>query len=729
MHSPTHRALGALGALGGLLAAFAAPAAAAPRSTSAALALQQGAQATDSAKAVRDSSLTRELERVVIVGARAARAGYTASHSLSALRTDTPLRDTPQSVTVLTQQVIADQAMLGMADVVRYVPGISMGQGEGHRDAPTIRGQSSTADFFVDGVRVDAQYYRDVYNVERIEALKGANAMAFGRGGGGGVLNRVTKMAEWTPTRQLTLSGGAYDHKRAMLDVGQGLGGRVAARLNGMFERSGGFRDAARLERSGVNPTATFLLGGATALRVAYEHVRDERNVDRGMPSWRGSPAGVGIATFFGNPGLNASTNRVHAAQAAFEHRTDRGLTIRNRTHVADYDKFYQNTFPSGTVDSSGTQVSLAAYSNATQRRNVFNQTDLTAAIATGALRHTLLLGAEVGRQRTRNFRETGFFDDSLTSVRVSIAAPTVATPVSFRQSATDADNAATTRVAAVYAQDQVAIGSHVQLIGGVRYERFDIAFDNHRNDQRLEREDAMVSPRAGVVVKPVEPLSIYGSYGVSLLPISGDQFSSLTVTTQTLEPERFTNREVGVKWDVLPGLALSGAAYAVERTNTAAPDPLDPTRTVQTGSQRTRGVELGAAGRLTSRWQVAAGYAAQRATITSTTTAAREGADVALVPRHAFSVWNRYQVLGALGVGLGLVRQSEMFAAVDNSVTLPGFTRVDGALFAKLGAHLRAQVNVENVLDRDYYPTSHGNNNIMPGAPRTLRLSVTTEF
>ena len=714
----------------GIVVALTMPAQASGATTARAALQQQGVTAADSAARLRDSSLTRELERVVIIGARAARAGYTATHSLSAMRTDTPLRDTPQSVTVLTQQVIADQAMLGMADVVRYVPGVSMGQGEGHRDAPTIRGQSSTADFFVDGVRDDAQYYRDLYNVERVEALKGANAMTFGRGGGGGVLNRVTKAAEWSPTRQLTLAGGAYDHKRATLDVGQGLSGRIAARMNGMFERSGGFRDAARLERSGVNPTATFLLGGATALRIGYEHVRDDRVVDRGMPSWRGLPAArAGITSFFGNPSLNPSTNRVHSAQAAFEHRAAHGITLRNRTHFADYDKFYQNTFPSGMVDSAGATVTLGAYSNATQRRNLFNQTDVTATVATGVLRHTLLVGAEVGRQTTSNFRETGYFDDSLTSLRVSVAAPSVGTPVSFRQSASDADNAATTRVAAAYLQDQVAIGAHVQLIGGVRYERFQIAFDNHRNDEHLERNDAMVSPRAGVVVKPVEPLSLYGSYGVSFLPSSGDQFSSLTVTTRTLEPERFTNREVGVKWDVRRDLALTGAAYALERTNTAAPDPLEPTRTVQTGSQRTRGIELGAAGRLTSRWQVAAGYAAQRATITSTTTAAREGADVALVPRHAVSLWNRLQVHRAFGVGLGVVRQSKMFAAVDNSVTLPGFTRVDGALFTHLGAHLRAQLNVENLRDRRYYATSHGNNNIMPGAPRTLRLSLTTMF
>jgi catecholate siderophore receptor len=236
-----------------------------------------------------------------------------------------------------------------------------------------------------------------------------------------------------------------------------------------------------------------------------------------------------------------------------------------------------------------------------------------------------------------------------------------------------------------------------------------------------------MVSPRAGLVLKPVQPLSLYGSYSVSYLPSSGDQFSSLTATTQTLEPERFTNREVGAKWDVRPSFALTAALYRLDRTNTSAPDATDPRVTVQTGAQRTHGWELGMAGNVTSRWQVLAGFARQDAEITSTTSAAKEGQRVPLVPERTFSLWNRVQLHRAVGVGLGVVSQTEMFAAIDNAVTLPGFTRADAALFIRLGSLATAQVNVENVLDETYYPTSHGNNNIMPGASRTVRFSLST--
>ena len=662
---------------------------------------------------------------LVVVGQRSR--AYAATRTTTATRTDTPLRDTPQAVSVVTNRVVADQAMQGMADVVRYVPGISMGQGEGHRDAPTIRGNSSTADFFVDGLRDDAQYFRDLYNVERVEALKGPNAMIFGRGGGGGVINRVTKDAQWAPTREVTLAGGSYDHRRATLDLGQGLGSAVAGRVTGVWEDSRGFRDAAELRRYGVNPTVAVALGSRTTLRGGFEYFSDERTVDRGVPSFQGRPLETDRSTFFGNPDLSFSTMEARSAGLTLEHATPGGLTLRNRARWASYDKFYQNSFAGGAVNAAGVLVNLSAYNNATDRANLLNQTDLTYAARTGALRHTLLLGAELGRQETENFRETGYYDGTATSSPVAVLDPTVGTSITFRQSASDADNRSTATVAAAYVQDQVELSAHWQLVAGLRFDRFAVDFHNNRTDQELDRTDDLVSPRAGLVFKPVEAASLYGSYTVSYLPSSGDQFSSLSATTETLEPERFANVELGAKWDVLTGLSLTVAGYRLDRSNSAAPDPADATRTIQTGSQRTEGVELGAAGNLTADWEIVGGAAFQRAEITRTTAAAAAGKRVALVPERTLSLWNRYQLFPALGVGVGVVHQTEMYAAIDNSVTLPGFTRADGALFLRLGPLLSAQVNVENLFDELYYGTSHGNNNIMPGAPRTVRVSVTT--
>jgi catecholate siderophore receptor len=671
----------------------------------------------------RPEASTPALTPVVVTADATRRARYTAPRTTTATRTDAQIRDVPQAITVLGRDLIADQSMQSMADVVRYVPGVSMGQGEGHRDAPTIRGQSSTADFFADGVRDDAQYFRDLYNIDRVEALKGPNAMVFGRGGGGGVINRVTKEAQWLRTRSFTLEGGSFEHRRATLDVGDRVGKSVAARLNGMIEDSRQFRDATGLERHGINPTATFL-AGATMVKVGYEYFADRRTVNRGIPSFQGAPSGADIETFFGDPNASRSRLVMHAAGAMIE-RAWSGLTLRNRSRVVRYDKFYQNVFP-GAVNAAGTEVSLSAYNNATDRRSLFNQTDLTYTVRTGRVRQTFLVGAELSRQRSDNYRTTGYFDGTSTSILVPFASPTVSRPVEFRQNAPDANNRVDANVAAVYAQNQIEIGSHWQAIVGVRYDDFDLDFHDNRGTADLKRDDEMVSPRVGLVFKPVQPVSIYGAYSISHLPGSGDQFASLTPTTHALEPEGFTNRELGLKWDVRPDLSLTAAWYRLDRTNTAAPDPTSTTRLVQTGRQRSNGHEIGLVGNFTAAWQVAAGYAAQEATIVSRTSAAAEGATVPLVPRQTFSVWNRYQLVPRLGAGFGVVHQTRMFAAIDNTVTLPGFTRVDAAAFVTLRESLRAQLNVENLLDERYYPTSHGNNNIAPGAPRTLRFSLT---
>jgi len=370
--------------------------------------------------------------------------------------------------------------------------------------------------------------------------------------------------------------------------------------------------------------------------------------------------------------------------------------------------------------------VTLSAYSNATDRRNLFNQTDVIYAVATGPVRQTLLVGAEFGHQATDNFRRTGFFDDSAATLVVPFATPRATAPATFRQSATDADAQSVVGLAAVYAQDQLALGERWQAVAGVRFDRFDLRYDDRRSGRELRRRDEMFSPRAGLVFKPLEPLSLYGSYSISYLPSSGDQFSSLSTSTVTLEPERFTNRELGLKWEPRHDLSLTGAFYRLDRTNTSAPDPNDPALLVQTGRQRTTGYELGVSGNLTSAWQIAGGYAAQRATIVSRTVASPAGATSPLVPHASLSLWNRYQLTRRFGAGVGVIHQGDMYAAINNEVTLPGFTRLDAAAYLRLSDDVRLQLNVENLLDERYYATSHGNNNIMPGASRTLRVSVT---
>ncbi len=645
----------------------------------------------------------------------------------TATKTPTPIRDVPQSITVVSHELMADQLMTSIGDVVRYVPGITSHQGENNRDQVIIRGNSTSADFFVNGVRDDVQYFRDVYNIDRIEALKGPNAMIFGRGGAGGVVNRVQKEAVFQPVRAVSLQGGMYGNRRLTADFDQPVSNTVAVRVNGMFEHSDSFRDQVGLERYGISPTITIVPTSQTRVVFSYEYLDDSRTADRGITSSAGAPASVDTSLYYGNPDDSHVNLGVNLGSAAIEQRW-RAATIRNRTVFAGYDRFYQNYVP-GAASADRRLVALSAYNNATERTNVFNQTDLVVPVTTGQLRHTLLFGAEFGRQWTDNFRNTGFFNNTTTSVQVPFDAPTISIPVTYRQSATDADNHVRARVASAYAQDQVELSRHVQLLGGLRFDQFDLAHHNNRNGETLTRLDNLVSPRAGVVLKPVTPLSVYGSYSVSYLPSAGDQFSSLTAITQQMKPEQFTNYEVGAKWDLLSGLSFATAVYRLDRTNTRSTDPNDPTRIVQTGSQRTNGYEFGVDGRVTRAWRIAGGYAYQDAFVTSATAAAKTGAEVAQVPHHTFSLWNNYQVHPRLSAALGVIFRSDMFAAIDNAVVLPTYTRIDAAAFVPLTKRARLQVNVENLFDRKYFANADNNTNISPGYPRTIRVALTTAF
>jgi catecholate siderophore receptor len=655
--------------------------------------------------------------------------GYQATATTTAMKTPTALRDVPQSVTVVTKDLIKDQLMMSVSDVVRYVPGIASHQGENNRDQIVVRGNNSSADFFLDGVRDDVQYYRDLYNVDRLEALKGPNAMIFGRGGGGGVLNRVTKQAGPQPIREFTLQGGGFQNKRFTTDLDQPLGDKAFFRVNGMVESSDSFRSSVDLDRYAVNPTVTLAPAARTKVFLGYEFLHDGRVADRGIPSFQGRPLDTDISTYFGNPDNSRVRATVNLASAAVEHRTVNGLVIRNRTLVGDYDRSYQNFVP-GAVSADRTSAALTAYNNATSRLNLFNQTDVVSTLSTGGFRHTLLAGAEFGRQLTDNFRNTGFFNNTAPSITVPLASTIITTPVTFRQSATDADNHLRTNVAAVYAQDQLELTRAVQLVGGLRFDRFDLSYHNNRTGDTLTRPDNLVSPRAGVVVKPVTPLSVYSSFSVSYLPSSGDQFSSLTTVTQQVKPEQFTNYEVGAKWDLRPELSLTSAVYRLDRTNTRSTDPNDPTRIVQTGAQRTNGYEIEVNGRVMPAWKIAGGYTYQDAFVTSGTAAgAVAGATVGLVPHHTFALWNQYQFHPRLAAALGLYRRSDMYAAIDDTVTLPGYLRADAAAFFTLTRSLRLQGNVENVFDKRYFANADSNTNISPGFPRTLRVALNARF
>ncbi|MDZ5636434.1 TonB-dependent siderophore receptor [Janthinobacterium sp. GMG1] len=658
--------------------------------------------------------------------------GYRRASSAAASRNDTALRDTPQAVSVVSAALIRDQDMRSLADAMRYMPGVGTAAGEGNRDTAVMRGNSSTSDFYLDGMRDDVQYYRDFYNIERVEAIKGPNAMVFGRGGGGGVINRATKQPQWTNDGEASVSLGAWRNRRAALDVQQVFGTEVAMRVNAMAENSDSFRQGVNVRRSAINPVLVWRLSPRTSVVASYEHFRDDRVTDRGLPSYRGRPFETDPSTFFGIAGSSPSWAYIDALGVTLEHDLGGGASVRNRMRLADYDKLYQNAFP-GPVSADGENVTVLAYNSATQRSNLFNQTDVEWTVDSGGVRHRLTAGLELGRQTTDNLRNTGYFTtlgDNVTHISLPTSHPVTDLPVTFRPSATDADNHGVADTAAIYLQDQLRFSSRWQAVAGVRYERFAVDFVNNRTDARIARTDTPWSPRVALIYQPVPALSLYASVSQSFLPRAGEQLASLTPSNAVFEPERFRNAELGAKWEVTPLLSASAAVYRLERSNVAVTDPIDTTRAMLVDGQRSEGLELDVNGKVQAGWSIAGGYAWQRAVLTATQAAtAVEGATVAHVPRHSLSLWNRYDFSPAWGAGLGLIARSAVYASVSNTVVLPGFTRVDGAVYFKPHGHFQLQLNVENLFNKKYYASAHSNDNIAPGSPRALRMTALWRF
>jgi catecholate siderophore receptor len=673
--------------------------------------------------------------------ARTGQVGYITHSVSSATKTNTALLNVPQSVTVLTKEFIRDQAFTSIGEATRYVPGVIYHQGESNRDDLVIRGQRSNADFYTNGIRDDVQYYRDFYNLQRLEFLKGPNAMIFGRGGGGGIVNRVLKEADGTTIREVTVGGNSYPGARITTDIGQAVNENVAFRFNAMYENTQSYRDFVNLDRWAVNPTVTFAPNDTTAVKLSYEHLHDRRTTDRGIPSqirpgglFPRYPYETSPSTFFGNPNLNYALADVDIGNAVVEHDFENGLTVRNATQVANYDKFYQNIYPGGTdagaVNVAGTSSNLAAYNNETDRQNFFNQTDFTYRFGTGPIRHTVVFGAEGGVQKGLNFRQDGFFNGVSSTISVDPRNPTSYVPVTFRNIPTGANNNYRLNLAAAYVQDQVEITRYLELIGGVRFDHFDLESRDRRSLIELGRIDDLVSPRAGVVLKPLDNLSVYGSYSVSYLPSSGDQFGALTPGLVIAAPEKFVNKEVGLKYDIVPSLQFTTALYELDRTNQRLPDPNNPGFFILNGATKTRGFESALTGYVTDAWQITGGYAYTDARIVSATSATIvAGNRVGLVPFNTFSLWNRYQFTPMWAAALGVIHYSNFFASSDDTVLIPEFTRVDAAIYFRLNETWRAQLNIENLLDRKYYATADGNNNITPGSPRVFRLSATANF
>ena len=651
----------------------------------------------------------------------------------SATKTDTRIRDIPQSISVITEEQIKDQSLLGLTDAIKYSPGVMAGQGEGNRDSVWFRGNQSTSDLFVDGVRDDVQYYRDLYNIDRVEVLMGPNGMIFGRGGVGGVINRVTKEAHWENKNELRMQGGTYDHKRSSIDFNSGINETLAVRINAMIEDSGSFRQGVESEKKAINPTFTFKPSDKTKIVVGMEYFYDKRTNDRGIPSvsngLQSRPFSTSRSTFFGNASQSPNEAIVKNGYAIIDHTFDNGMSVKNTTRFSDYDKYYQNVYANSSVQANGT-LTIDGYYDNTQRQNFFNQTDLIYNFKTGSVSHKLLTGLEIGLQENQNYRIVNSGTDPTPLASNPFALLTFNSSRS-RNTSTDISNQA------IYLQDQIYLNEQFQIIAGLRYDKFKTKFnDNVTTSNSANVNDQFISPRVGLVYKPIEPVSLYTNYSLSYLPRTGEQLTSLTSSIKSFDPEKFTNIEAGIKYDLLQSFSISSSIYRLERSKIAITDPSSPTNTIIVDGQVTKGFELGVAGKLFDSYSMYGGYTYQDAEITKNQGTGdaqiTSGTPLGHVPKHTFSLWNKYEMNETWSAALGVISRSDMFAATPTTsiaVKLPGYARLDAAIYANINKQTKLQLNIENLLDKTYYQSAHNNNNIMYGYPLTARATLTYTF
>lgn len=678
------------------------------------------------------------LEEIIVQGK------FLSIDKIDSVKTPTPIINVPQSLSIVSEEQIRDQAFVSLGDVIRYTPGVAISQGEGHRDAIIIRGIQTTADFFVDGIRDDVQYYRPLYNVEQIEVLRGPNALLFGRGGGGGVVNRVQKKARLG--EQFTLLDAAIDSfggYSGTIDSNFDTGDRVGLRLIGFYQQLENHRDFFEGETWAVNPTMTFRFSEATTGTLSYEYINDDRTVDRGVPSQHVAngpdvPLRGFQDTFFGSPDENYTTLEANILRARLDHEFSEALRGNLSLQYADYDKLYQNLYPSDkVVVTNGTfdEVELDGYRDPTERENLIIQGNLVGEFETGKIGHTLLAGIELGDQDTINARQDNVWaDNGDDQLVVPFTDPLVLPAFSFDRLVRDRESQV--RFQSVYLQDQITLTDNFKLLLGLRYDRFDIdvldkleAADGDDIDGNFSRTDEEVTPRYGFIYKPAENVSIYASYSETFLPRSGDQFLTLDLTSENTRPQFFENRELGVKWDLRPDLSFTAAVFDLDRESYTSVDPQDPDQLVVIEGSSISGVELQLSGNLTERWSLIGGYSYLDGEVDRVDDSGNAGNRTRQTPEHMFSIWNEFEVTDRLGFGLGLTYQDSYFTTEDNSVEVPSYTRVDAAAFYLVNDSMRLQLNIENLLDETYFPDAHSNNNITTGRPLNARLALLMTF
>ncbi|HEX6043523.1 MAG TPA: TonB-dependent siderophore receptor [Pyrinomonadaceae bacterium] len=645
-----------------------------------------------------------------------------------------PLLDTPQTITVISKEVIEEQGATTLRDVLRNVPGLTITAGEGGNPAGdnlTLRGFSARNDIFVDGVRDLSPQSRDPFNLEQVDVVKGPGSAYTGRGSTGGSINLMNKTPGLRRSFGGTLDFGTDRTRRATADVNIPIGDTLSLRMNLLAHHSGvAGRDVVKFDRWGVAPSLTWGMGKPTRFTVSYYKLKQNNISDYGIPwvpatnnvlvEYRDRPAPVPRATFYGLRNRDFEKLNSDLATLKFEHDFNDGLSLRNQLRFANSTRDSIAT-PPRFASNNSTDINREMRSWQTDDKIWDNQTDFIARFTTADVEHALVTGVDITRET--NIRHTRTAPNMLTTL--FNPNPDDVYPGTITVSAIVGDVTANSQ--ALYAFDTAKLGSKWELNGGLRWDRFD-ADGITTTGAPVSRVDRMLSVRAGAVFKPLPQGAVYASYGTSLNP-SLEGLSYNTANT-VIDPEKTYTLEAGSKWDFFSGrVLLSGAVFRVEKLNarTAGISPGDPAQVLE-GKQRVNGVELSVEGNISRSWRVLAGYTFLDSATVDSNNPAEIGKELVNTPPNSFNLWTTYSLPSGFNFGGGARFVDRRFANTINSRAVDAYWTFDLMASYPISRHMDLKLNIYNLTDKFYFDRL-GGGHVVPGPGRMAMLGASFRF
>ncbi|WP_339394204.1 TonB-dependent siderophore receptor [Nostoc sp. UHCC 0870] len=657
------------------------------------------------------------------------RDSYRVPNASTATRTDTPLRDIPQSIQVIPQEVLRDQNVTRQEEALRNIPGVVTGTPPYfERSFYRIRGffiPNSAGNNLINGIPDFVGGLSTGFsNVERVEVLKGPASVLFGQGSPGGTINFVTKQPLSEPFYEINATIGNYDFYQGGIDLSGPLDnrGNVLYRLNTSYRNAGSSIDLIKNRNFQIAPVLSWAISDRTKLTLEGDYVNDS------VPPPTGVPA-LGSVLFNpdGKISRNRNYNESNASQQAntarvgyrLEHQFSDSWSLRN-AFFASFNEFKTSNLviPTGLRSDNRTLNRLFLDTTRDITSYVL-ASDVTGKLSTGSIEHQLTIGFDFNNFYNRDTAT------AITGSPIDIFNPVFGQP--FNSTPAFASDNATNRTAlGIYAQDQITIAENLKLLLGIRFDTFNQTVKDRVGDTEQNQSESAFSPRVGIVYQPIPPISLYASYSQSFSPVDGRSFENAQ-----FQPERGTQYEVGVKADLNDRLSATLAFYDLLLSNVLTDDPVNPDFSVQTGKQRSRGIEVNLSGAILPGWNIITGYAYTDARIEEDN-ALPVGNRLSNVPKHSFNLWTTYEIqagnLKGLGFGLGLFYVGERQGDLGNSFEIPGYLRTDAAIFYKQD-NWRAALNVRNLFGVDYFESSFNRNRLFAGEDLTIQGTISWQF